>query len=165
MNQGVCTAAALPIRILVILGERQIFLKDVLTVMMVYSSFKTACYNWSRVNSPKIRILNRSIYLLEGVDVSFFSSCRPCVRGQRLVPQSSHHRSQGCAIVPPNPKWQPMRASSGFLILDNAIITSNSWSSGGGCLGVYLERGWFDIVLIVGQIPKIIIESSKKFII
>ena len=38
---------------LYVLGDRQIFLKDFLTVMMVYSSFKTACYNWSHVNSPK----------------------------------------------------------------------------------------------------------------
>ena len=40
-----------------ILLDRQIFLKDFLTVMMVYSSFKTACFNWSHVNSPKTRIL------------------------------------------------------------------------------------------------------------
>ena len=45
LNQGVRTTAALRIRIL---GARQISLKDFLTVAMVYSSFKKACYNWSR---------------------------------------------------------------------------------------------------------------------
>ena len=44
LNQGVRTTAALRIRIL---GARQISLKDFLTVAMVYSSFKKACYNWS----------------------------------------------------------------------------------------------------------------------
>ena len=40
---------------------------------MVYSSFKTASYDWSHVNSPKIRILNKRVYLWKGVDVSWFS--------------------------------------------------------------------------------------------
>ena len=44
LNQGVRTTAALRIRIL---GARQISLKDFLSVAMVYSSFKKACYNWS----------------------------------------------------------------------------------------------------------------------
>ena len=44
LNQGVRTTAALRIRIL---GARQISLTDFLTVAMVYSSFKKACYNWS----------------------------------------------------------------------------------------------------------------------
>ena len=44
LNQGVRTTAALRIRIL---GARQISLTDFLTVVMVYSSFKKACYNWS----------------------------------------------------------------------------------------------------------------------
>ena len=44
LNQGVRTTAALRIRIL---GARQISLKDFLTVAIVYSSFKKACYNWS----------------------------------------------------------------------------------------------------------------------
>ena len=44
LNQGVRTTAALRIRIL---GARQISLTDFLTVVMVYSSFKNACYNWS----------------------------------------------------------------------------------------------------------------------
>ena len=44
LNQGVRTTAALRIRIL---GARQISLKDFVTVAMVYSSFKKACYNWS----------------------------------------------------------------------------------------------------------------------
>ena len=66
---------------------------------MVYSSFKTASYDWSHVNSPKIRILNRRVYLWKGVDVSFFPSCWPCVRGQKLVPQSSHHRTLIASII------------------------------------------------------------------
>ena len=44
LNQGVRITAALRIRIL---GARQISLKDFLSVAMVYSSFKKACYNWS----------------------------------------------------------------------------------------------------------------------
>ena len=44
LNQGVRKTAALRIRIL---GARQISLTDFLTVAMVYSSFKKACYNWS----------------------------------------------------------------------------------------------------------------------
>ena len=44
LNQGVRTTAALRIRIL---GARQISLTDFLTVVMVYSSFKKACSNWS----------------------------------------------------------------------------------------------------------------------
>ena len=44
LNQGVRTTAALRIRIL---GALQISLTDFLTVVMVYSSFKNACYNWS----------------------------------------------------------------------------------------------------------------------
>ena len=45
------------------------------------------------------------------------------------VPQSSHHMSETCAIIVTlNPKRKPIRASSGFLSLDNAVITK-SWSS------------------------------------
>ena len=110
--------------------------------MMVYSSFKTACYNWSHVNSPKIRILNRSVCLWEGIDVRFFPSCRPCVRGQRLVSQSSHHRSETCTIVPPNPKRQPIRASSGFFFVSPVYTTENFWH-GSGEIGTGPKKKWF----------------------
>ena len=48
----------------------------------------------------------------------------------------------GLCNCPSKPKWQPIKASSVFfLILDNAIITSNSWSSGGGCVLGFTSRG------------------------
>ena len=99
--------------------------------------FKTAWYNWSRVYSPKIRLLNRRVYLWMGVDVSVFPSCRPCVRGQRLVAQSNLHRSLGCAIVPSNPRRQPIRASSGFFW---SWIMPSSYQIP-GALGVGVSRG------------------------
>ena len=57
------TAAALSIHIL---DDRGFFLKDFLTVMMVYSSFKTACFNWSHINSRKIQNIEQECLPLEG---------------------------------------------------------------------------------------------------
>ena len=37
--------------------------------------------------------------------------------GDLYVPQSSHHMSETCAIVPLNPKRQPIRANSGLFKL------------------------------------------------